>query len=99
MKITDTMVDKLNEVLEHKGVPFRYKYDENIISGNPHIQITLPSMFCVDSFIINPTKSFFDWLQGWFMQYGIELGCNNDGSILWSKSGWEEDKYESDFNN
>lgn len=91
MKITKEMVYQLNNVLTSKDYPFRYKYDESLISGNPHIQITLASTLGVDSFIINPTKDFFEWLQSWFMQYGIELSCNNDGSILWSKSGWEKD--------
>lgn len=94
MKISKEMVYQLNNHLKSKGYPFRYKYDESLISGNPHIQITLESTLGVDSFIINPTKEFFEWLEGWFMQYGIELSCNNDGSIIWSKSGWEEDKHE-----
>lgn len=90
MKITDAMVYELNECLEHKGCPFRYKYNDSIVDGNPCMQITLPRMFYVDSFIINPTKEFFEWLEGWFMQYGIELSCNNDGSIIWSKNGWND---------
>lgn len=89
MKISKEIVYQLNNELKCRDYPFRYKYDES--SDNPHIQITLASTLGVDSFIINPTKDFFEWLQGWFLQYGIELSCNNDGSILWSKSGWEED--------
>lgn len=40
----------------------------------------------VDSFIINPTKEFFDWLELWFKAKDVELSCNNDGSIMWSKT-------------
>ena len=42
----------------------------------------------VDSFIINPTKDFFNWLELWFKTKGIELNYNNDRSIMWSKNGW-----------
>ena len=95
MKISKEMVYQLNNELRFRGYPFRYEYNESLISGNPHIQITLTSTFGVDSFIINPTKEFFEWLQNWFIErYGIELSCNNDRSILWSKTGWEEYKHE-----
>lgn len=89
MKITKEMVMDLNCKLENNGCPFRYEYDEAEYSGNPHMRITLPSMNCVRSFTINPTKEFFDWLELWFKSKGVELSCNNDGSILWSKNGWQ----------
>lgn len=89
MKITKEMVMELNNELAIKGCPFRYSFNEVGHSGNPYIEIALPSMNCVDSFIINPTKEFFDWLELWFKLKGIELNCNNTGSILWSKNGWE----------
>ena len=42
-------------------------------------------MNCVDSFIVNQTKEFFDWLKLWFKEkYKIELNCNNTGSVMWS---------------
>lgn len=91
MKITKEMVMELNNELVNKGCPFRYEYNEADYSGNPHMKITLPSMSCVNSFIINPTKEFFNWLQLWFEVKGIELSCNNDGSIIWSKSGWRNE--------
>lgn len=88
MKITKEMVVELNNELAVKGCPFRYEY----IKGypNPSIEINLPSMNCVDSFIINPTKEFFDWLKTWFKAKGIELNCNNTGSVMWSRNGWVE---------
>lgn len=92
MKITVEMVKELNNELIAKGCPFRYKYNEEGFTRNPHIRITLPSMNCVDSFIINPSKIFFDWLQLWFKERGVELSCNNDGSILWSTNGWDNER-------
>lgn len=95
MKITKEMVMELNKELANKGCSFRYEYDNTLHhSDNPAMRITLPSMCCVSSFIINPTREFFDWLELWFKLKGIELGCNNDGSILWSRNGW----YESEEN-
>lgn len=89
MKITAEMVMELNNELANKGCPFRYEYDEAGYAGNSRMEITLPSMSCVDSFIINPTREFFDWLELWFKVKGIELSSNNTGSILWSKNGWQ----------
>lgn len=87
MKITQEMVMELNNELINKGCPFRYEYENNTTSGNPHIKITLPSMNYVSSFIINPEREFFDWLKLWFKIRGIELYFNNDGMICWSKNG------------
>ena len=91
MKITAEMVVELNQELVNKGCPFRYEYDEVGCTGNPHMRVALPSMSYVSSFIINPTREFFDWLELWFKVKGVELSCNNDGSILWSKNGWNEE--------
>ena len=90
MKITNEMVTELNKELVNKGCPFRYEYDEAGYKGNPHIKIILPSMNCVDSFIINPTKEFFNWLELWFRLKGVILGRNNDGGIMWSNNGWSD---------
>lgn len=92
MKITKEMVVELNNELAIKGCPFRYEFNEREYADNPCIKIVLPSMSWVNSFIINPTKEFFNWLELWFKVKGIELSCNNDGSILWSKNGWIDNK-------
>lgn len=89
MKITDAMVYMLNEELEYRGYPFTYKYDDIISKSNPCMRISLPRMRGVQSFNIVPTEEFFDWLEDWFKRYDIELSYNNDGSIIWSKNGWE----------
>lgn len=90
MKITEEMVMELNNELSVKGCPFRYVFDDkDHHADNPAMEIVLPNMNCVSSFIINPTREFFDWLKLWFKVKGIELICNNDGSILWSKNGWQ----------
>lgn len=89
MKITEAMVYTLNEELEYRGYPFCYKYDDSIIKGNPCIKISLPRMKGVHSFTINPTEEFFDWLENWFKERDIELSYNNNGSIIWSKNGWQ----------
>ena len=91
MKITREMIVELNNELVNKGCSFRYEYDEAGYSGNPHMKIVLPSMNYVNSFYINVTMEFFDWLMLWFNVKGIELSYNNDRSILWSKSGWDVD--------
>lgn len=91
MKITEDMVIELNNELKDMGCSFRYNYNEQGFSGNSQINITLPSMNYVDSFIINPSREFFNWLKLWFKLKGIEIACNNDGSIIWSLTGYDSD--------
>lgn len=56
MKITKEMVMNLNIELVIKGCPFRYKFvDDMIISS---MEITLPSMNCVDSLLSTQQKNF-----------------------------------------
>lgn len=93
MKITREMVIELNNELAVMGCPFRYEIEDKKCSwNNPHIELVLPSMNYVESFMVCPKTEFFEWLYAWFRLKGIELSCNNDRSILWSKNGW-------DFNN
>lgn len=91
MKITREMVIELNDELRIKGCPFRYKYEgETEYSRIPQMEVVLPNMNCVSSYIINVTRDFLDWMEVWFKtKYGIELTCNNDGSILWVKNFME----------
>lgn len=88
MKITREMVMELNNELAVKGCPFRYEYEgATEYSHIPQMQVALPNMNCVSSCIINVTRDFLEWLELWFKtKYGIELTCNNDGSILWAKN-------------
>lgn len=88
MKITREMVIELNNELAVKGCPFRYEYEgATEYSRIPQMEIALPNMNCVSSCIINVTRDFLEWLELWFKtKYGIELTCNNDGSILWAKN-------------
>jgi hypothetical protein len=89
MKITREMTIELNSELAAMGCSFRYDYIDD--ERNPKIIITLPSEKYVNSFIINVTREFYDWLELWFKTKGIdELFYNNDGSVIWSKSGWRE---------
>jgi hypothetical protein len=90
MKITKEMAEELNKELAVRGYPFRYDYDENMAS-NLHMEMTLPSMKGVHSFIINPTREYLDWLTLWFKIRGIEISWNNTASIMWSSSGWDDE--------
>ena len=93
MKITREMVVELNSELTAMGCPFRYKFEgKKCTANNPNIELTLPSINYVSSFTIYTTKEFSEWLDTWFGLRGIELSRNNDGSILWSKSGWDDNK-------
>lgn len=84
MQITKEMLMELNNELTIKGCPFRYelKFSEN---GSTAMVITLPNMNCVDSYVINVTDDFIDWLHLWFKtKFNIELGHSNNGTLFWS---------------
>ena len=92
MKITQEMVTELNRELANKGCSFRFKIQNvNGLSYNTQMEITLPSLKYVNSFIINPNEEFYDWLELWFKLKGIELSYNNTRTIIWSKNGWSRD--------
>lgn len=91
MKISREMVVELNQELANKGCPFRFNFVLRYTDSNPQMEITLPSLRYVHSFIINPNDDFYDWLELWFKIKGIELSYNNTRSIIWSKSGWDKD--------
>ncbi len=89
MRIPKEMVVELNSELSIMGCPFRYKFNEK--KANTTISITLPNMNYVDSYTINVTKEFLEWLKMWFkVKQGIEISCNNTGTTLWSKDGFEK---------
>lgn len=91
MKITREMVVELNKELANKHCSFRFNFQgENEYSCNTQMEITLPSLKYVNSFIINPNEEFYDWLELWFKLKGIELSYNNTRTIIWSKSGWNK---------
>ena len=86
MRLTKEMVVDLNNELAVKDCPFRYEFQESVGVGIPSMEITLPNMNYVDSFIINVTREFLEWLELWFKtKYSVELNCNNTGSVFWSK--------------
>ena len=97
MKITREITMELNNELAIMGCPFRYKFDDkNCTGNNPQIELTLPSMSYVSSFMVHPTMEFFVWLVTWFKVRGIEISSNNDSSILWSKNGWDNVEHEEE---
>lgn len=88
MKITRDMVTVLNKELSDMGCSFEFYYDEYGMTGNPYIKIKPISTKFIDSYTLNLTKDFYDYLADFFLERGIELSGNNDGSIMWSKNGW-----------
>lgn len=91
MKITEEMLNKLNEELLTKGCIFKYVF----VTGyekttNPIIErVPIYETYIANS-IINCTKEFYDYLENFFKKYNIELSYNNTGNRCWSESGWEE---------
>lgn len=84
--INETIVRKLNEELKQKGCGFEYSLMDND-SPSPAIRrVVVDKVGFVTSSVINCTKTFYEWLDKWFIDnYGIELTYNNTGEICWSK--------------
>lgn len=90
-KITKDMVAVLNLELKEKGCCFGYTYDEEGFSGNPHIEIAPASTDFLSSYILNLSEEGFNFVRNFFKERDIELGTNNDRSIMWSLTGWGSD--------
>ena len=90
MKITNEMVNEFNSSLKIMGCCFKLKFvNDKYSEGNPSCEIIMFNDLFIDSFIINPTKKFYETLESYFLDKGITLSYNNTRSIFWSKSGWD----------
>ena len=93
MKINKDNVAVLNMELEKKGCCFRIGFCDDDLK-NPKYMIIPSSEVFIDSTIINPNRAFYRFLDEFFAERDIELSYNNDGTIFWSKSGWDNMKGE-----
>lgn len=89
MKITQEMLNEVNAHLESEGCAFRLKIIEDV--GNPMIEaVPLSSKYIKNCHCFYLTDEFHKWLENFFESKGIELGYNNDGTIMYSKTGWNK---------
>lgn len=85
-RITQKMLDVLNEELLAKGCIFRYEVKNRNEDGSINtIHRVLPDNTWIDSYIINATEDFYKWFEEFFKEYGIEISYNNTKSICWAK--------------
>lgn len=88
MRITEGMTDELNAILANMGCSFKFAFRDEAL--NSKIDVAPMNSQFIDSCIINLTKECYDFIENFFKGKGIEkLSCNNTGSTLWSKSGFE----------
>lgn len=84
-KITQEMLDALNEELLAKGCLFRYivrrRNDDGTIET---IERVLCNDTWISSSIINATDEFYEWFEKFFREYGIEIHYNNTRDISWA---------------
>ena len=93
-KITNEMVDILNELLGDMFCAFRFELVTKDLKGNilsnPHMHIIPISNRFIESYIFNLTKNFYEWLETTCKtQWGITLNYNNMKNVIWSEDGWE----------
>lgn len=88
MKITQTVLDDLNDTLYRMGCNFKYGWvaDPSEDAVVPTIVRTMEdNNGFVDNVIINCNPSFYTWLNKFFKErYNITLCYNNTMSICWS---------------
>lgn len=88
MRITEEMTDELNALLASMGCSFKFNFREEPLNNMIDV-VPMNSQF-IDSSIINLTKECYRFIEHFFNGKGIEeLSCNNTGSTIWSKSGFQ----------
>ena len=86
MEITEIMVKVFNQILENLNCSFKLEFnDGGMVADSPVCSIVPSSNLFIESSIINPTKEFYNVLEGFFRKRGVELSYNNDGLSFWSK--------------
>ena len=101
MKITENMLQELNDELKNRGCAFRYKMMNCPslwgIHDYKHENVYIQRIPMSDTFIIDCnikcTPDFYEFLDDFFRKRGIgKLSYNNDHSICWSASGYDDIK-------
>lgn len=81
--IEQYMLDELNQQLENMGCSICVKFVYND-PGFDDCIIAPKSQLFIDSFILNPTLEFCDYLITFFSHHGVKLRFNNTRSIIWA---------------
>lgn len=89
MRITQEMINDLNKILNNKGSNIKLKPND-ISSGNPTYKVSLSEDKFLHSYVLNPSKDFFEFVNDYFMDKGIKVVYNNNGNTFWSHDGWNE---------
>lgn len=84
MNLTKEMVSEFNLLLLKVGCIFKLEFGSGVVAND--IRIVVSNDTYIDSIIINPNKEFYDLLEAFFKEKGIELNSNNTGDIFWSKN-------------
>lgn len=84
MQITKEMVTEFNLLLLKVGCIFKLEFRSGIVAND--MRVVVANDTYIDSAIINPNKEFYDLLETFFKEKGIELNSNNTGDIFWNKS-------------
>lgn len=66
MNITEEMVERLNKEVAERGCSFRFEYQSDKKVPIPGFYVVLPSMNCINSYTLNLSEDFINWLSLWF---------------------------------
>lgn len=107
MRITMEMVNELNKILAKDGCIFKMKFvdrhetepDHKLL--NPEMKIVPANnkyIWNISGLRISANPEFYEFLESFFQDKGIELEYNDTGSRIWSKYGLEDLLGEIDSN-
>lgn len=88
MKITETIVNDVNNALENINSGIRFIFAGSVVAPMMKLTIADSEGFIDNSIsppIVNTTDKFYEWLENYMNEhYGITLDYNNTKNICWS---------------
>jgi hypothetical protein len=84
-EITKEMTEELNLLLLKMGCCFNFTYvAQGPLSACIEIQ-PINDKF-LNSWILNPSNDFYDFIETFFNSHDIKINSNNTGTIFWSST-------------
>lgn len=82
--IEQYMLDELNQQLDSMGCALRLKFCYDDPDFDDCIMAPKSELF-IDSFILNPTEEFCNYLIRFFSHHGVKVNFNNTRTIIWAR--------------
>lgn len=81
IKLTQEIIDELNDYLNSRGYCFNFFFDDRYSNGI--VNSYLKNAAGLDSYIINIDSSILKEISDWFKRRELKIRWNNTCSIFW----------------